>query len=86
MFVSPHYFESWSINEFMILSLFLSCSLRIDIYSSSWFINLFDISLVEFSLTCLLVLCLTHDCKNSFLKLLTCQKQTFHIPEFFQHF
>ena len=41
-------FESWSINEFMILSLFLSCSLRNYICSSSWFINLSDISLVEF--------------------------------------
>ena len=45
----PHcLFEKWFINEFMILSLFPSCSLRNNICSSEWFINLSDVSLVEF--------------------------------------
>ena len=43
------FFESWSVNELMILSLFLSCSLRNDICSSRWFINLSDVLLVEFA-------------------------------------
>ena len=63
----------------MILSLFLSCSLRNDICSSSWFINFFHISLVKFSFTCSLGLCLTHDCKNSFLNLLTSVKNELFI-------
>ena len=46
--ITSLFFESCSINEFMILSLFLSCSLRNYICSSSWFINLSDISLVDF--------------------------------------
>ena len=62
--ITSLFFESWFINEFMILSLFLSCSLRNDICSSSWFINLSDISLVEFSFTCSIELCLTQDCKK----------------------
>ena len=43
------FFESWFINEFMILPLFLSYSLRNDICCSRWFMNLSDISFVEFS-------------------------------------
>ena len=72
--ITSLFFESWFINEFMILSSFLSCSLRNDICSSSCYINLSDILLVEFSFICLLGLCLTHDCKNSFWKLLTSVK------------
>ena len=70
-------FESWFINEFMILSLFLSCSLEKDICSSRWFINLSEISLDELCWTC--SLCLTHDCKNLFLKLLTSVKKDLFI-------
>ena len=73
------FFESWFINELIILSLFLSCSLRNDICSSSWFINLYDISLVQFLFTCSLGLCLTHDCKNSFFKLLSSVKNELFI-------
>ena len=48
--ITSLFFESWFINEFMILSLFLSCSsLRNDICCSRWFINLSHISFVEFS-------------------------------------
>ena len=63
----------------MILSLFLSCSLRNDICSSSCFINLSNISFVEFTFTCSPGLCLTNDCNNSFLKLLTSVKSKLFI-------
>ena len=77
--ITSLFFESWFVNECMILSLFLSCSLRNDICSSSWFINLYDISLVQFLFTCSLGLCLTHDCKNSFFKLLSSVKNELFI-------
>ena len=48
VYITSLCFESWLIDEFMILSLFLICSLRNDICSSRWFTNLSDISLVEF--------------------------------------
>ena len=79
VYITSLCFESWLIDEFMILPLFLICSLRNNICSSRWFINLSDISLVEFPWTCSLGLCLTHDCKNSFLKLLTSVKNDFSI-------
>ena len=50
--ITSLFFDSWVINEFMILSLFLSCSLTNDICYSSCFINLSDISFVEFTFTC----------------------------------
>ena len=62
-----------------MLSMFLNCSLRNNICSSRWFINLSDISLVEFLQTCSLGLCLTHHWKNSFLKLLTSVKNKLFI-------
>ena len=68
------FFDSWIINEFKILSLFLSCSLTNDICYSSCFINLSNISFVEFTFTCSLGLCLTQGWKNSFFKLLTSVK------------
>ena len=79
MSVLPHFFENWFINEFMILSLFLSCPLRNDICSSRWFINLSNISLIKFLWTCLLGLGVTYDCNNSFLKLLTSVKNELFI-------
>ena len=83
--ITSLFFESWFINEFMILSLFLSYSLRNDICSSSWFINLSDISLVEFSFTCSIELCWTQDCKKFIFEVFNfCQKRTFHSPEFFR--
>ena len=68
------FFGGWSTNHLMILSLFLSCSLRNDICSSRWFINLSDVSLVEFTWIHSPRVCLIHDWKNSFLKLLTSVK------------
>ena len=62
------------INRFMILYLFLCCFFRNNICSSSWFLSLSHISFVELMFTCSLGLCLTHDCKNSCLKLLTSVK------------
>ena len=56
------------------LSLFLSCFLWNNICCCRWFINLSSILLIEFPWTYSLGLVLTHDCKNSFLKLLTSVK------------
>ena len=78
-------FESWFINKFMMISLFLSWSLRSDICSSTWFINVSQISLFKFLWTCSLGLCLAHDCKKLIFKAFNfCQKLTFWIPGFFQ--
>ena len=56
------------------LSLFLSCFLRNNICCCRWFINFSGILLIEFPWIYSLGLVLTHDCKNSFLKLLTSVK------------
>ena len=77
VWITSLFFENWFINEFVILSLFLSCYLRNDICSTSWFINLSDISYVKFSFTCSQGLCSTHDCKN--LKFLTSVKNELSI-------
>ena len=70
--ITSLFFESWSVDELMILSLFLNCSLRNYIaLLDRWFVSLSSVSLEVFAWTCSLGICLTHDCKNSFLKILT---------------